>query len=760
MAKNSSLIDIVFNLIGTVRRRLPLKHIAIVGVFVVAILVLSVPEFQFLGINRGKGDTPLGLSLGLDLQGGSHLVYRIVPTNSDTITKEDAESLAATINARVNEFGVSESIVQLIGGGENTAPDRLLVQIPAKSVQPYLDIRFENQPYDSYNPNRHQSIFDLASIQDENAASDAFNVVTQDLLLIEEEIETIIRDELNYTDVSRLDNFGSPFESAQETTTFTSQYVKYTYQFENLNAEYKDKQGMIITPSDAELIYRKLQERFKTVIDFAFVTPEVTAQTQTTVAIDTIPLPETIQPPPDINALLQLTQPNRIPTYDEVVGAFTIAGYSNAVITIVDSELAMYQAVLGDVTESGIDQNGNSVPDGFVNISSELSKIGTIQRFFTRGDFSYTTGGGIEETKRLIGSTAQLEFRERSCAPLTPRPSTLPQNVSDQEWEFIRCQDPIYYIEQNTGLSGNDLVDAYYGFTEDSGHVVNIAFDQDGTKTFFDVTSRISTGEGRLAIYLDGRELVAPGASRPIPDGRAFIYGNFTQEEARSISIQLRAGALPASLELIQEREVDATLGADSLQKSIIAGSVGLALLVFFLISYYKVQGVISSVTLVFYAVILIATFKIIPVTVTLSGAAAIILSFGFAVDANILIAERIKEELRTGKSIFNAIPAGFDRAWSSIRDGNLSTFIIALVLYWFGDRFGTSIIQGFALTLGIGVLLSMITAFLVNRVIMRTFIRIPALRRSELFLPVVVSEESNQSSTQYNSPSSSKGSK
>ena len=145
-----------------------------------------------------------------------------------------------------------------------------------------------------------------------------------------------------------------------------------------------------------------------------------------------------------------------------------------------------------------------------------------------------------------------------------------------------------------------------------------------------------------------------------------------------------------------------------------------MALVLIFMISYYRIPGLVASVSLIFYAVLLLGVFKLIPISLTLSGAAAVILSIGVAVDANILISERTKEEIRTGRNLFASINEGFSRAWPSIRDSNVSTVIICIVLYWFGDRFTTSVIQGFALTLGVGVILSMFTAFTVSRLIMR----------------------------------------
>ena len=263
-------------------------------------------------------------------------------------------------------------------------------------------------------------------------------------------------------------------------------------------------------------------------------------------------------------------------------------------------------------------------------------------------------------------------------------------------------------------------------------------FDDDGSENFYEITDRISRTGDLLAIYLDNEELVTPGADKAISGGRAYIYGkDIDGERAREIAVQLRSGALPAKLDLIQERNVDAVLGSESLTKSLTAGIVGFILVLIFMISYYKIPGLIASITLVIYLTFLVAIFKILPVTLTLSGAAALILSIGFAVDANILISERIKEELKSGRNLLNSITIGFDRAWSSIRDGNFSTLIIAVVLYWFGSNFSTSIMQGFALTLGVGVLLSMITSFQVNRIITRIITRNQSISKTWLFIPV-----------------------
>ncbi|MEC7871134.1 MAG: protein translocase subunit SecD, partial [Chloroflexota bacterium] len=347
---------------------------------------------------------------------------------------------------------------------------------------------------------------------------------------------------------------------------------------------------------------------------------------------------------------------------------------------------------------------------------------------------TFVASGGIQSAKRLIGSTAQLEFRIRECG------DTKPEELDENVWELVKCFDPQYYNEVATGLESKNLTDASPGTNAEIGQpVVNIIFDDDGSDTFYEITDRISRTGDLLAIYLDNEELITPGADKAISGGRAYIYGrDINATRAREIAIQLRSGALPATLTLVQERNVDAVLGSESLSKSLFAGSIGFVLVLLFMMAYYKVPGVVSSLTLIIYVGFVLAIFKIIPVTLTLSGAAALILSIGFAVDANILIAERIKEELLSGRNLLNSISIGFNRAWPSIRDGNVSTIITAIVLFWFGSRFSTSVMQGFALTLGLGVLISMLTSFYVNRILIVIVSRFNIVSNANWYIPVV----------------------
>jgi preprotein translocase subunit SecD len=190
-------------------------------------------------------------------------------------------------------------------------------------------------------------------------------------------------------------------------------------------------------------------------------------------------------------------------------------------------------------------------------------------------------------------------------------------------------------------------------------------------------------------------------------------------KEAQALAIQLNSGSLDVPLKIILEQTVDATLGADSIKRSIVAGAIGLILVILFMVLYYRMSGVIATLALLIYGVILTAIFKMVPVTLTLAGIAAGVVSVGMAVDANILIFERMKEELRAGRTLGAAVEAGFKRAWLAIRDSNVTTFIACIVLFWFGDTFGAFVVKGFALTLFIGVSLSMFTAITVSRLLL-----------------------------------------
>jgi preprotein translocase subunit SecD len=219
-----------------------------------------------------------------------------------------------------------------------------------------------------------------------------------------------------------------------------------------------------------------------------------------------------------------------------------------------------------------------------------------------------------------------------------------------------------------------------------------------------------------LAIVLDKVVISAPTINDAITDGKGVITGNFDLNSSNALAVQLRYGSLPVPLKIVTSTTVGPTLGQDSLRRSLIGGIIGLSLVMLFMALYYRLPGVIADVALLVYALLTFAIFKLIPVTLTLPGIAGFVLSIGVAVDANILIFERMKEELRAGRNLRQAIDLGWGRAWLSIRDSNFSTLITCAILFWFGSTFGASIVKGFSLTLAIGVFVSMFTAIVVTR--------------------------------------------
>ena len=320
---------------------------------------------------------------------------------------------------------------------------------------------------------------------------------------------------------------------------------------------------------------------------------------------------------------------------------------------------------------------------------------------------------GIKDTNQaiqMIGQTPYLEFKEQRSEEESKQ---LLESLQGQTID-LRTMDPYF---TSTNLTGRYLDKAALSFNQQSGRPeVLLQFDAEGKEIFSAITQR-SVGK-QLAIYLDGAPISAPVVQQPILDGSAQITGNFSLTEAKQLVERLNSGALPVPISLVSQQSVGASLGQVSLAKSLFAGLVGFVAVTLFMILWYRLSGVLSVVALLIYTALTLSIFKLIPVTMTLAGIAGFILSIGMAVDANILIFERMKEELRAGKSFGVALAEGFNRAWTSIRDSNVSSLITASVLYWLG----TSVVKGFALTLGIGILVSMFSAITLTRTFLRVF--------------------------------------
>jgi len=318
----------------------------------------------------------------------------------------------------------------------------------------------------------------------------------------------------------------------------------------------------------------------------------------------------------------------------------------------------------------------------------------------------------VNQAVSLIGQTAQLSFWEEGASPsgqVDQQVPALPLGVEQVLGPNAR----------NTGLTGKDLKKSAVTFNQSTGEPqVELSFTSSGTKKFADITKR---NVGKIVgIVLDEQLIQAPRVNQPILTGQAEITGQFTLPQAKALQIQLNAGALPVSLTVLQQQAIGATLGEQTVKKSLIAGAIGFLVIVIFMISLYGKLGVVASIALTIYTLITLSLFRLIPVTMTLAGIAGFILSIGIAVDANILIFERMREEMRKGKSEFASLDLGFSHAWASIRDSNIASLITSSVLM----IFGTGIVRGFALTLAVGVLVSLFSAITVTRTLLRIVYR------------------------------------
>ena len=582
--------------------------IVIALIILVCAATLGIKEIEYNQFVRG-GDTPLGLSLGLDLQGGSHLVYEAALRDSETgelmeVTDDQMQSLVRTIERRINSSGLGEPKIQILGN------DRLLVQLPG--------IR---------DPGRAKTLIgETARLEFKHRVID---------------VDPIPLDQITSSDISAI--------TADD-----------------------------LRPSDSKLL---------------------SELTETELNEEAVYIPSLVMDFTGIGS----------EKFQQVVLGLQI---SMAISMDAANKGEMLPPDTLDLSVSGIEELRYQVS------GDQILRIGTSTRYVIP-----LPAGNTE-----MGSAISTETAKQKLGPSPVANLQLKKG----------------YMDEEIGLSGDDLENAYPSQHQSSGApIVNIEFNEKGTKLFGKLTEDIyrkqqETGfRDQIAIILDGQQLIAPVVHTPITAGTAIIQGpDFTIERVKDLSLLLESGRLPIPIELIQERDVDAILGADSLRKSVIAGIVGLVLVLLFMTLYYRIPGLVASVALIIYAMIVLTIFKLIPVTLTLSGVAAAILSIGMAVDANILIFERMKDELRAGRTMLSSINIGFNRAWPAIRDGNVSTLITCAILYWFSEQLGATIVQGFAVTLAIGVLISMFSAIVVSRTLMRVVALTPISRKVRLFMP------------------------
>jgi protein-export membrane protein SecD len=330
----------------------------------------------------------------------------------------------------------------------------------------------------------------------------------------------------------------------------------------------------------------------------------------------------------------------------------------------------------------------------------------------------------VEEAIKAIGKTPYLEFKEQMTEEESRvildkyeefQGKSLEEISQMPNWQDI-LQEDIYF--KATNLTGQYLEKAEVSFDQTTFEAeVLLQFNDEGKDIFKELTN-LNIGK-QLAIYIDDSLISAPVVREAIPNGKARITGKFTTEEAKDLARNLNAGALPVPIKLISQKTIGPVLGKISLEKSLNAGMIGFLIVILFMILFYRVPGIFASLALIIYGCLVLSLFKLIPVTLTLAGIGGVILSVGMAVDANVLIFERMKEEKKSGRSLDSSIRVGFARAWPSIRDGNVTTLLVALIMFFFG----TSFIKGFALTLSLGILVSMFSAIFITKTFLKIFV-------------------------------------
>jgi protein-export membrane protein SecD len=372
----------------------------------------------------------------------------------------------------------------------------------------------------------------------------------------------------------------------------------------------------------------------------------------------------------------------------------------------------IYQADVSHIAPADINDSMNSVQEVIERRINTFGVSEPIVQVQTGGFGSTNTHQlsielpgvtDISQAIALIGQTPLLEFKVQSDAP---------QQVTVGADGKVNANINVDQQFVSTGLNGQYLQRAQLVFAQGTNEpTVSLQFNPEGTKLFAQIT-KDNVGKV-VAIYLDGQVISAPVVQEAITDGTAVISGNFTPDAARDLVNSLNSGALPVPISLISTETVGATLGAQATHAGIMAAMIGFILVGLFLIFWYRLPGLVAVIALALYTVITLTLYKLIPVTLSAAGIAGFIISIGMAVDANILIFERAREERLRGRSVSDALSVGFERAWTSIRDANISSIIIAFILFFFGS----SLIKGFALTFGLGVCISLLSAITITRV-------------------------------------------
>jgi protein-export membrane protein SecD len=662
-----------------------LKEAAKIRYSLIAILVVTIgllmfnfPGFFNVGINwfnSKLGITIPNISaqafhLGLDLQGGTHLVYEA--DTSKVAVGEEAEAIEGVrgvIERRVNALGVSEPIVQTNRAG-----------------------------------GKWRVIVELAGVKD---SARAIEMIGETPLLEFKEVNNVPARELTATEKSDLESFNKTAEKN------ANSYLTSALRGEDFVTLVKD---------NSDDIYTKEQGG-----DIGLVTATSTGYTEIYSALSVANVEagkvyDKVITAADGYNIVKVTDVHDGET--QVEAKHLLICYKGA--TSCDSDLSKSDALkkIEDLKNQATTENfedlvkKNSTEPGAETSGGTLGWFGpgAMVESFDKAVFAMKTNeiSDVVETEfgyHLIFKTGEKVTKQYKVSRLLV--------ATKDETDILPPQDPWLV----TGLSGKQLTKARVEFDPNTNEpMVGIEFNDEGKKLFSEITTR-NVGR-QVAIFLDGEVISAPSVNEPITDGAAVIMGSFNLTEAKLLSQRLNAGALPVPVTLIGQQVVGSTQGDNVLNSIVFAGLIGALFIGIFMTAFYRLPGFLSVIALIVYSTIVLFIFKAVPVTLTMSGIAGVIMSLGMAVDANVLIFSRLREEILLGKPLGSAIEEGFKRAWPSIRDSNVSTLITCFVLIWFGD----SMIKGFAITLSVGVIVSMFSALTVTRLLMRQFVKVKNL--------------------------------
>lgn len=646
------------------------------GLLIVAVFILSslyaIPSQAFgLGTIAGKD-----YKLGLDLQGGAHLVYEADMSAIPADDRSQAlQGVRDVIERRVNAFGIAEPIVQTNISGDSY---RIIVELAG--------------------------VFDI---------SEAIDLIGETPILEFKIPKEVVETDLTKEQQAQMDNAQEEeFDAAEEVLARArsgEDFAELAKEF-SIDSRTANKGGDLGLVEATDSTFDGLIEEIES------------NNTQ----------PGIIRGLYESTSSLHIVRLNAIESAEEVQMSHILICHNESVQGcdrpfnkdearqyLEDLKRNITTISFPDIAQEESDDRGSGANGG----SLGWVRQGDMVQPFEEAYLALADGRISDIVETDFGF--HLIYREDS------RPVNS-YDLSHIEMPLTTASDIIDVDPwENTGLSGKQLKSSSVAFDQNSSAntpFVVLEFDSEGAKLFEDLTEE-QVGN-IIGIFLDGQPISTPVVNQPIYGGEAQIVGNFTIQEARLLAQRLNAGALPVPVELLSQQTVGPALGAISLQKSIQAAGIGLIAVALFMVLFYRLSGFLAIIALLLYTALTLSIYRLFGVTITLAGIAGFILSIGMAVDANVLIFERMKEEIAAGRDLKTAVDEAVRRAWTSIRDGNFTTILAAIILF----AFSTSFIKGFALMLGIGILISMLTAILVTRYLLKIAVAIPQLRKPWLY--------------------------